>query len=196
MLSGFCTMGRTLPQGHCHFFVGMSRLRQPAAMLSLTHPNPLPNGRTMCVQDAQVWTAPPGAPAWALRHKKKKSVLPKQGISGLPHNCSGSSKLPSLGRVTLFNEPSTVTSNATITRGRLAMRHAVFQPQQRSPKTPHQTGKIFNFGCFFFKPRHLSPTSAGLKIWSPNLKFRLPGLFFSCTPPACTTITKGDNLCR
>ena len=31
LLSGACTMGRTLSQGHCHFFVGMSRLRHPAA---------------------------------------------------------------------------------------------------------------------------------------------------------------------
>ena len=33
LLSGFCTMGRTLPQGHYHSFVGMSRLRHPAATL-------------------------------------------------------------------------------------------------------------------------------------------------------------------
>ena len=83
--------------------------------------------------------------------------MPKQGISGLRHTCSGSSKLPSLGRVTLFNEPSTRTSNAAITRGQLTMRHTVFQPQQRSPKTAHPTGNFFNFGCFFFQPRHLSP---------------------------------------
>ena len=33
LLYGFSTMGRTLPQGHCHFFVGISRLRHPAATL-------------------------------------------------------------------------------------------------------------------------------------------------------------------
>ena len=33
LLSGACTMGRALPQGHCHFFVGMWRLRQAAATL-------------------------------------------------------------------------------------------------------------------------------------------------------------------
>ena len=88
---------------------------------------------------------------------KKNSILPKQGISGLRHSRIASSKLPSLGTVTLFNEPSTRTSNAAITRGRLPMRHAGFQPQQRSPKTPHPTGNFFNFGCFFFQPRHLPP---------------------------------------
>ena len=33
MLSRAYTMGRTLPQGHCHFFVGMRRLRHGAATL-------------------------------------------------------------------------------------------------------------------------------------------------------------------
>ena len=33
LLSGPCTMGRSLPQGHCHFFVGMWRLRQAAETL-------------------------------------------------------------------------------------------------------------------------------------------------------------------
>ena len=41
---------------------------------------------------------------------------------GLRHNCNGSSKLPSSGRVTLFNEPSTMTSNAAITQGRSIVR--------------------------------------------------------------------------
>ena len=92
---------------------------------------------------------------------KTNSILPKQGISGLRHSRIASSKLPSLGIVTLFNEPSTRTSNAAITRGRLTMRHAVFQPQQRSPKTPHPTGNFFNFGCFFFNLDTCPPSLLG-----------------------------------
>ena len=34
--------------------------------------------------------------------------------------------------------------------GDLTMRHAVFQPQKRSPKKLHPTENFFNFGCFFF----------------------------------------------
>ena len=55
--------------------------------------------------------------------EKKRIVLPKQWISGLPYSCIGTSKLTSLGRVIPFSEPSTRTSNAAITRGRLTLRH-------------------------------------------------------------------------
>ena len=165
LLSGFCTIGGTEPQGHRHFFGGVSRLRHPTATLmggnggdahipaivrnrkallylqrkrggggptarlapshypgasigrgynhiawshsskariSTTkqhldnhfadvkaatipdlpiyqaYPNPLPNARAKYEQDAQVWTAPPGMPTWAVCHEKN-SVLPKQG---------------------------------------------------------------------------------------------------------------------
>ena len=128
--------------------------------------------------------------------RKKNSVLPKQGISGLRHSCSGSSKLPSLGRVTLFNEPSTGTSYAAITRGRLTLRHyhAAFQPQQWSPKTPHPTGNFFNFGCFFFQPRHLSPpywveiSAAGVNFFSPPSVSKSQQVSFlgpKGSPPKC-----------
>ena len=40
---------------------------------------------------------------------------PSRRASGLHHSCSGSFKLPSSWRVTLFNELSTMTSNATNT---------------------------------------------------------------------------------
>ena len=33
LLSGACTMRKTLPQGHCHFYVGMWRLHHAAATL-------------------------------------------------------------------------------------------------------------------------------------------------------------------
>ena len=218
LLSGACTMGRTLPQGDCHFFVGVWRLRHAAAtrmggkegkdarisaivmkwktlwylqlkrggvgltaMLALSHSPgaPTAHGYDHIARSnsskARISTTkqhlgnyfadvkPELVPDLPMNHvstqttqahfgtdqrrmskthkcerrprgplfgqyamkkkEEKKSVLPKQGISGLRHRCSGSSKLPSLGRVTLFNEPSTSTSNAAITRGRLTLRH-------------------------------------------------------------------------
>ena len=267
LLSGSSTLSRTLPQGHCHFFVGMWRLRHIVAtlmggkeggdarisaivrkwkilwyvkqkrgrggftaMLALSHspgaptghgydhiarsdstkaristtkqqlgnhfadvkqesfpdlPNnhlstqkatsPHRNGRTTYEQDAQVWTTPPGAPVWAVRNEKKRSVLPKQGISGLRHSSSGSSQLPSLGRVTLFNEPSTRTSDAAITQGRLTLRHrhAFFQPQQRSPKYSTPPGS-FKLWVFFFSTATLVPTLLGSNVTCRGEVFLAP----------------------
>ena len=59
-------------------------------------------------------------PRWPLlgQHALKNTAYcPNTGTFGLRHSCSGSSKLPSSRRVTLFNEPSTRTSNAAITWG-------------------------------------------------------------------------------
>ena len=116
----------------------------------------------------------PGGPTWETRPTKKRAYYPYRETSRLQHSCSGSSKLPSSRRATLFNEPFIRTSNAAITQGRLGMSHeqASFEPQQWSRTYP-QSRALFPLWLFYFQPRHLSPpywveiSPAGLNHFSP-----------------------------
>ena len=68
---------------------------------------------------------PPGAPSILVCLAHTLFVRSEVGVgrSRTDSGFTSSKYLPSLGRVTLFNEPSTRTSNATITRGRSTLRH-------------------------------------------------------------------------
>ena len=76
----------------------------------------------------------PARPLFGQYALKKRAYCPTMGAFRLRHSYGGSSVLPSSGRVPMFHEPSTKTSNAAILRGRSTMRsmplqyHAFFQP--------------------------------------------------------------------
>ena len=105
---------------------------------------------------------------------QKRAYCPNRGTSRLRHSCSGNSNS---GGVTLLTEPSTKTSNAAITRGRLTVcpERAAFQPQQWSRTPPPETGHFFNFRFSFFQAPHLSTP-----YWAEILPARVN--FFSPPP--------------
>ena len=108
---------------------------------------------------------------------KKGAYCPNRGTSGLRHSCSGSSKLPSSGRV---NEPSTKTSNAAITQGRLTVLTNMhfFNPTMVSD-IPPKPG-TFSTSAFFFSTATLVPPPYWVEISPVGVNFFSPP-----PPPPC-----------
>ena len=114
----------------------------------------------------------PGGPIGGVCSERKERTTQIGGPLDYGTAAVASFELPSWGRVTLFNEVSTRTSNAAITRGRLAVHsvppqyHAFFFNPDTTPTHTPKTGHFFNFGCFFFNHDTCPPPT--------GLKFRLP----------------------